>query len=279
MKLTTPMSCSRQARTIFSGSPALSAWVALCSRWAVEVNRNLKKSSNVGFSGIFGSRGSAPISMYLPGYFCRSAAPLSISTLPSARLNSTDFVLMRSWSCIICSSSASARYDSVIWLAACGPIAGSRARSGSPPRYCRLHVCQRDGRRASHQLRPWHDRRLDRAHRDRVVDRAADPRLVERIKRLHVEPGIFVTAAVEHVAAQRHIVAVETPRSEHVDVLGADAMPRGLDRAGVSELPHLHIGAAVAQKFDALRSGARMTGTIHHEVRPEPADDLAHLCD
>src|SRR5207247_1970566 len=74
----------------------------------------------------------------------------------------------------------------------------------------------------SHQLRPGHDGGLDGAHRHRVRDGPADAGLVERIERLHVEPGIFVLAAVEHVDAERQIVAGETPRPEHHDVLGTN---------------------------------------------------------
>ena len=53
---------------------------------------------------------------YLPGYLACSAAPPSISTLPSVRWLNTDLVMMLSSSCIICSSIASAFSDSVISL-------------------------------------------------------------------------------------------------------------------------------------------------------------------
>src|SRR5271169_2030322 len=67
MKLATPMSCTRQASTTFSGCPPLSACVALCSKWLVVAKRALKKSIRVGLSGIFGSRGSAPMRKCFPG--------------------------------------------------------------------------------------------------------------------------------------------------------------------------------------------------------------------
>src|SRR4051812_40327956 len=75
------------------------------------------------------------------------------------------------------------------------------------------------------QFRPWHDGRLHRLHRHRVRNRAADAFLRERIQRLRLEPGIFVARAVEHIDAQRQIVAGESPRAQDVEVLGADAMP------------------------------------------------------
>ena len=114
MKLTTPMSCSRHASTTFSSRPALSAWVALCSRWLVEAKRCLKKSMSVGFSGIFGSRGSAPMRKCLPGFCAISWAPLTMSVCPSASVNRTDLVAILSLSSsIICSSSSSACSDRV----------------------------------------------------------------------------------------------------------------------------------------------------------------------
>src|SRR6185437_15270254 len=113
----------------------------------------------------------------------------------------------------------------------------------------------------------------------RVCDRLADALLRKRIDGLHVEPGIFVAGAVEHLDTERQIIGGETPGSEHVEVLGADAVPGRLDRAGVSELAHLDIGAAVAQHLHALGSGAWMTRAIHHEVRAESADDVAHFSD
>src|SRR5262245_52054401 len=63
------------ASTTFSSWPALSASVALCSRWFIDTNRCLKKSMSVGLSGIFGSRGSAPMRKYLPGLRACSSAP------------------------------------------------------------------------------------------------------------------------------------------------------------------------------------------------------------
>ena len=62
MKPTTAMSWSRQASTIFSGSPFFCARFALCSRCAwVGAKRRRKKSSRVGFSGMGGRRGASPI--------------------------------------------------------------------------------------------------------------------------------------------------------------------------------------------------------------------------
>src|SRR5580704_13785058 len=54
MKPIVEISCKRQASTIFSGSPALTACLALCSRCAAGPKRYLKKSMRVGFSGIGG---------------------------------------------------------------------------------------------------------------------------------------------------------------------------------------------------------------------------------
>ena len=64
MKPTTAMSWSRQARTIFSGSPFFRARFALCSRWAWDgAKRRRKKSSRVGFSrASAGAEGSSPMS-------------------------------------------------------------------------------------------------------------------------------------------------------------------------------------------------------------------------
>src|SRR5438445_6518768 len=64
------------------------------------------------------------------------------------------------------------------------------------------------------QFRPRHDSRLHRLHRHRVRNRAADAFLRERIQRLHLEPGIFVARAVEHIDAERQIVAGESPRAK-----------------------------------------------------------------
>src|SRR5262249_7336006 len=94
----------------------------------------------------------------------------------------------------------------------------------------------------SHQPRPGHEWRLDRLHRHRVLDRARDAIFVEGVERLHVEPGILVAGAVEHVDAEWQVVGGEGPRPQHVEVLGADAVPGRGDRAGIGELPHLHIG-------------------------------------
>src|SRR5262245_21243418 len=146
MKLTTPMSCRRHARTTFSLWPALSAWVALCRRWAVEAKRCLKKSISCGLSGIFGSRGSAPMRKYLPGFAACSAAPLSISTLPSPMLNSTDLVAIFSLSsCIIRSSSSSACSDMVSGLVAASCAIGMLLPCSSALRLLTLRlIVQRD---------------------------------------------------------------------------------------------------------------------------------------
>ena len=71
--------------------PARTACLALCSKWFGGPNRNLKKSIRVGRSGIFGSRGSSPISMCLPGFWASSAGPFGMLVSPSARLNRRDF--------------------------------------------------------------------------------------------------------------------------------------------------------------------------------------------
>ena len=75
------------------------------------------------------------------------------------------------------------------------------------------------------QFRPRHDGRLHRLHRHRIRDRASDAFLGKRIQRLHLEPGIFVARTVEHIDAEREIVAGESPRTQDVEVFGADAMP------------------------------------------------------
>ena len=54
---------------------------------------------------------------------------------------------------------------------------------------------------------------------------------------------------------------------------------QSLDRARVGELAHLDVGAAVAQHLDALRARARMARAVHHEIRAEAADDVAHRRD
>src|SRR4029077_10564674 len=56
-------------------------------------------------------------------------------------------------------------------------------------------------------------------------------------------------------------------------------MPGSVDRTGVGELTHLDIGAAVAQHFDAFGASTRMTRAIHHQIRAETADDVAHTLD
>ena len=70
--------------------------------------------------------------------------------------------------------------------------------------------------------------------------------------------------------------AVKAQLPSEVDVLGADAVPVGLDRAGIGELAHLDVSAAVAQHLYALRPGCRMAAAVHHEIGAEAADDLAH---
>src|SRR6516164_6634906 len=47
-------------------------------RWFAGPNRYLKKSISVGLSGIFGRRGSSPISMCLPGFWASSAGPFGM---------------------------------------------------------------------------------------------------------------------------------------------------------------------------------------------------------
>src|ERR1700730_2129865 len=172
-------------------------------------------------------------------------------------------------------------------IAALMPALGSRAvHDIAKTRHCQdttlpRHVSEVPAYAAKsfRQLRPRHDGRFHRLHRHRIGYRAADALFGKRIDRLHLEPGIFAARAIEHIDAERQIVAVEAPRPQHIEILGADAVPRGLDRTGVGELPHLHIGAAVAQHFDAFGSGARMARAIHHEVGAEAADDVAHGLD
>jgi hypothetical protein len=53
-----------------------------------------------------------------------------------------------------------------------------------------------------------HDGSFHRLHRHRIRNRAADAFLRERIQGLHLEPGIFVARAVEHIGAEWQIVAV-----------------------------------------------------------------------
>src|ERR1700719_767228 len=47
MKPMTPISCTRQAITIFSSMPARTACLALCSKWLAGANRYLKKCIRV----------------------------------------------------------------------------------------------------------------------------------------------------------------------------------------------------------------------------------------
>ena len=49
--------------------------------------------------------------------------------------------------------------------------------------------------------------------------------------------------------------------------------------AGVGELAHLDVGAAVAQELDSLGAGAGVAGAVHDQICPEAADDLAHAGD
>ena len=48
---------------------------------------------------------------------------------------------------------------------------------------------------------------------------------VRKPPRLHIEPRLFGARAVEHVDAERQVVAGKAPRAEDVDILGADAVP------------------------------------------------------
>ena len=82
--------------------------------------------------------------------------------------------------------------------------------------------------------------------------------------------------AIEHVHSERQVVAGESPGTEDVEILGADAMPVCWDGAGVRELTHFHIGSAVAEHLDALGTGGRVAGAVHHNVCAEAADDIAH---
>src|ERR1700728_3213107 len=68
MKPVTAISCSRQARIIFSLWPFFLASPALCRRWLSEAKRFLKKSIRAGFFGIAGRRGSAPIRKNVSGF-------------------------------------------------------------------------------------------------------------------------------------------------------------------------------------------------------------------
>ncbi len=45
------------------------------------------------------------------------------------------------------------------------------------------------------------------------------------------------------------------------------------------KLAHLDIGTAVAQHFDALGPGRRMSRAIHHQISAEAANDVAHAPD
>src|SRR5262249_25805486 len=77
----------------------------------------------------------------------------------------------------------------------------------------------------SHQLRPWDDGRFDRLHCHCIVHRAGNAFLVEWVERLHFEPRIFVARAVEHVDAERQVVAGKAPGPQYIEVLGANAVP------------------------------------------------------
>src|SRR5260370_649802 len=112
-----------------------------------------------------------------------------------------------------------------------------------------------------------------------TCDCAPDACLRERIERLHVKPRICGARAIEHVDAKRQVVAGKCPRAEQIDVLGAEAVPRCHDRAGVGELAHFNIGAAITEKFDAFGAGAGMTGAVHHQIGAEAADDVTHASD
>ena len=62
-----------------------------------------------------------------------------------------------------------------------------------------------------HQFRPGYDGGLHRLHRHGVCHRTADALFRKRIDRLHFHPRIFVARAIEHVDAERQVVAGETP--------------------------------------------------------------------
>src|SRR6185437_6509185 len=102
-------------------------------------------------------------------------------------------------------------------------------------------------------------------------------RLLRRMdKRLHIEPRTAMTRAIKHVDAERQVVGGERPGTQHVEIFGTDAVPIGLDGAGVRELPHLDERASVAKHLYYLGAGRRMAGAIHHEVRAKPAHDLPY---
>src|SRR5665213_1628326 len=135
MKPITPISCSKEARTIFSGIPATSACRALCSKCIAGAKRNLKKSIKVGLSGIAGRRGSSPISILAPGWACCSLAPFGIAKSPSASRKRRDLTAIASFiSCIILCSSASARSLDVItsFIALCSLEVFGRADHRPP---------------------------------------------------------------------------------------------------------------------------------------------------
>jgi 2-phospho-L-lactate guanylyltransferase len=118
---TTPISCSRHARMIFSLWPFLSARLALWSRWFCDgEKRYLKKSSSVGLSGIFGSRGSSPMSACLPGGTVRFAGWVGSS---SPDVNRTDLATCRLSCSSRCSSTASAFCERVMPGVSTGPLA------------------------------------------------------------------------------------------------------------------------------------------------------------
>ena len=56
-------------------------------------------------------------------------------------------------------------------------------------------------------------------------------------------------------------------------------MPVGVDRAGVGELPHLHVGAAVAQHLDPLRAGRGVAAAVQRQIGAEAAGDVPHRLD
>src|SRR5262245_55489887 len=210
MKLTTPMSCRRHARITFSSMPLLSAWVALCSRCAVDAKRSLKKSISVGLSGILGRRGSAPMRNSLPGCLACSAAPPSISTLPSAMPNRTDLVAIFSLSsCINCSSSSSARSDRVMglawWCCMAGLFCFGRPEVTPGPRTAEPQS-QRSPAAPGPGLRHGFDR-VD----DRLIPRAAAvvsrQVLADRLARRHAAAAQQLLRGQQH--ARRAVAALQ----------------------------------------------------------------------
>src|SRR5580704_16859042 len=59
------------------------------------------------------------------------------------------------------------------------------------------------------QLGPWSDSRFNRLHGHGVGDGPTDAVFGERIERLHIEPRVFVTGAIEHVDAKRKSLPVK----------------------------------------------------------------------